>query len=198
MKSNILIIVGLIFAVLGVIALVIILSKPAESDTPYDYGYSSESTDDTSQNLYSSDNSTQSSSIGYSSSDVQSNAAKNIVSMACSLINTPYAEYGDSPAGFDNSGFIYYVMRKNGFLTCPRGIAAQSEWGSKESYARLTPGGLAFFFEDGGSTVSFGGIYIGGGEMVACISHDGVTKVWKIDITTDYYRKNFAWGIAIS
>ncbi len=197
MKSNILIIIAVILAAVGVITLVIIFSQPAGGEGSSDFRYSSEfsGSSDDSGSPYGGSEST----ISHRPGDGQSSeAAKNVVAMAYSLINTPFAENGASPDGFDNSGFIYYVMRKNGFLTCPRGTIAQSEWGAKRNYGKLCAGDLVFFSDDGESSVSFGGIYAGGGEMIACITHNGVSKVWSIDITTDYYRRNFVRGIAIS
>lgn len=197
MKSNIFIIIAVVLAALGVIALVIIISQPSDSGTPSDFHNSSDSI----SVPYDSDNShnpSDNSSNRRPGDGHSSEVAKNIVAMAYSLINTPYVENGASPDGFDNSGFIYYVMRKNGFLTCPRGTIAQSEWGARQTYENLAAGDLVFFSDDGQSDVSFGGIYAGNGEMIACITHNGESKVWSVDITTDYYRRNFVRGIAIS
>lgn len=197
MKSNILIIIAVVLAALGVIALVIIISLPSDGGAPSGFQSSldSVSASDDSDNSHNPSENISSRRPGDGRS---SEAAKNIVSMAYSLINTPYAENGASPDGFDNSGFIYYVMRKNGFLTCPRGTIAQSEWGARQSYENLAAGDLVFFSDDGQSEVSFGGIYVGNGEMIACITHNGESKVWSVDITADYYRRNFVRGIAIS
>lgn len=197
MKSNIFIIIAVVLAALGVITLVIIISQPSDSGAPSDFHNSSDSVSAS----YDIDNShmpSESSSNHRPGDGHSSEVAKNIVAMAYSLINTPYADNGASPEGFDNSGFIYYVMRKNGFLTCPRGTIAQSEWGARQDYENLAAGDLVFFSDDGQSEVSFGGIYVGNGEMIACISHDGESKVWSVNIATDYYRRNFVRGIAIS
>ena len=197
MKSNILIIIGAILAAVGVITLVIIFSQPSENVGSSDYQYSSDYSGSNSESGEAENG--HSSTANHRPGDGQSSeAAKNIVALAYSLINTPYAEGGASPDGFDNSGFIYYVMRKNGFLTCPRGTIAQSEWGAKRSYGNLAAGDLVFFSDDGMHNVSFGGIYAGNGEMIACITHNGESKVWSVDITTDYYCRNFVRGIAIS
>lgn len=197
MKSNILIIIAVMLAALGVITLVIIISQPSDSGSPSDFYNSSDSV----SAPYDSDNShkpSESNSNHRPGDGQSSEAAKNIVAMAFSLINAPYVENGTTPDGFDNSGFIYYVMRKNGFLTCPRGTLAQSEWGARQTYENLAAGDLVFFSDDGQSEVSFGGIYVGNGEMIACIMHDGESKVWCVSINTDYYRRNFVRGIAIS
>ncbi len=196
MKSNILIIIAVTLAAVGVITLVIILSRPSDVGGPPDSHYSSgESSDDTSE---WSRPSVHSGSSVRPQTGQDSEVAKNIVSLAYSLINTPFLPNGADPNGFDNSGFIYYVMRENGFLTCPRLTVSQSEWGFKIGYDSLREGDLVFFSDDGQSEISFGGIYVGGGTMVACITHDGVSKVWSVRIDTDYYMRNFMWGIAIS
>lgn len=47
-----------------------------------------------------------------------------VVTSAASLIGTDFVDGGETPEqGFDNSGFIYYVLRENGYITCPRGVS---------------------------------------------------------------------------
>lgn len=122
--------------------------------------------------------------------------AGNILSLARSLIGTPFTDGGDSPVtGFDNSGFIYYVLRENGYITCPRGVLAQSEMGAALEYSELQPGDLVFFSESGVSA-EFGGIYAGNGTMIACLMPG--TQVKEVNITSDYYTRNFFRGVAIS
>lgn len=119
-----------------------------------------------------------------------------IILLARSLIGTDFTDGGETPqTGFDNSGFIYYVLRESGYITCPRGVSAQSEWGTGISYSELVPGDLVFFSE-GGSFAEFGGIYSGDGIMIACLMPG--TQVKEVNITTDYYRGNFFRGVAIS
>lgn len=126
----------------------------------------------------------------------ENESAGNVILLARSLIGTDFADGGESPQmGFDNSGFIYYVLRENGYITCPRGVSAQSEWGTEISYPELVPGDLVFFSE-GGSVAEFGGIYSGDGVMIACLMPG--TQVKEVNITTDYYRGHFFRGVAIS
>lgn len=122
--------------------------------------------------------------------------AENIIALARSLIGIDFVDGGTSPEqGFDNSGFIYYVLRENGYITCPRGVVAQSEMGAGLSYSELKPGDLVFFSE-GGDYAEFGGIYAGEGIMIACLMPG--TQVKEIDITTNYYTKNFYRGVVIN
>lgn len=122
--------------------------------------------------------------------------AGNIISLARSLIGTDFVDGGDSPAsGFDNSGFIYYVLRENGYITCPRGVSSQAEMGAELDFDELHIGDLVFFSESG-TSAEFGGIYAGDGVMIACLMPG--TKVKEVNITTDYYTRNFYRGVAIS
>ncbi len=119
-----------------------------------------------------------------------------VISLAQSLIGTPFVDNGDTPDGFDNSGFIYYVLRSNGYITCPRGVGAQAAMGEQIDYDKLKAGDLVFFYNEEKTAAGFGGIYIGGGKMVACLMPG--TSVKEVDITTKYYRENFYTGISLS
>ena len=122
--------------------------------------------------------------------------AENIISLARSLIGTDFVDGGASPVeGFDNSGLIYFVLRENGYITCPRGVSAQAEMGAALERSELQPGDLVFFSESG-TAAEFGGIYAGDGVMIACLMPG--TQVKEVNITTDYYTKNFFRGVAIS
>ena len=130
---------------------------------------------------------------GGSSSD---DAGQQIAALASSLIGVPFAENGSTPDGFDNSGFIYYVLRENGYITCPRTTDAQSRMGARIERDSLKPGDLVFFGNDGSGEADFGGIYIGNGTMIACLMPGTLVK--EIDITNDYYTENFYGGISLS
>lgn len=120
-----------------------------------------------------------------------------IVITAEALIGLPFAENGESPEeGFDNSGFIYYVLRENGFINCPRQTPAQSEMGRKIGFSELKSGDLAFFSSDDSGNADFGGIYIGNGIMIYSPMPGQCVK--EVDITTDYWVNTFATGISLS
>lgn len=119
-----------------------------------------------------------------------------VAALARELVGSPFVLNGQDPAGFDNSGFIYYVLRQNGFITCPRTTEAQSVMGERIGREEVKEGDLVFFGLDGSGTADFGGIYIGDGKMIACLNPD--TNVVEVDITTDYYTANFYGGIGLS
>lgn len=195
-KNNILIIIGVTIVAVGVIIAVIIasISNSGESSGDSDiFSVSSELPYDSSiidVPPYSSENS--STSVSDSTSGTPSDVAQGIVATANSLIGVPFVENGADANGFDNSGFIYYVLRENGYITCPRTTSEQAKMGAKLSYSQLKIGDLAFF-SDGGM---FGGIYIGNGNMIACLMPGQSVKI--IDITVDYYKSNFYCGISLS
>ena len=130
-------------------------------------------------------------------SDVPISAENGIVQTAEALIGIPFAENGATPAdGFDNSGFIYYVLRENGFINCPRFTAEQAAMGTHISYDELKSGDLAFFSATDSDTPEFGGIYIGEGMMIYSPMPEQTVKI--ADITSDYWRNSFVIGVSLS
>lgn len=120
-----------------------------------------------------------------------------VADMARALVGTPFAENGATPDGFDNSGFIYYVLRENGYITCPRTTEAQSVMGARLSgYDEMKPGDLIFFGIDDGDEAAYGGIFVGNGKMIACLSTS--MDVCEVDITTNYYTSRFYGAISLS
>lgn len=120
-----------------------------------------------------------------------------IVQTAETLIGIPFAENGASPSdGFDNSGFIYYVLRENGFINCPRLTKDQAAMGTHIAYEELKSGDLAFFCTADSGNPDFGGIYIGEGQMIYSPMPGQTVKI--ADITSDYWKGTFVTGISLS
>lgn len=119
-----------------------------------------------------------------------------IVSTAEALIGIEFAEGGDEPSeGFDNSGFIYYVLRENGYIGCPRKISGQIEWGSTAELDEIKAGDVLYFSENPGGTASFGGIYAGNGIMI--YSPYPGEKVKTADITAHYWQSRFVTALSL-
>lgn len=123
-------------------------------------------------------------------------AGEAIAARAQSLIGTPFVAGGDdiTDGGFDNSGFIYYVLQEQGYINCPRGVQDQFEFGTFVDFSNLSTGDLVFFSESGGSA-EYGGVYVGGGNMVSCPYEGQLTKL--VDITAGYYRERFFGGTRV-
>jgi len=89
-----------------------------------------------------------------------------ILSYAESFVGkVPYVWGGDTPAGWDCSGFTKYVYDHFGYSSIPRTSEAQATWVTRGS---PTPGGLAFFAGSDGTAAAPGhvGIVVNPGMMV--------------------------------
>ncbi len=127
---------------------------------------------------------------------VISEPTSSVVQTAEALIGIDFAEGGASPAeGFDNSGFIYYVLRENGYINCPRQISAQLEWGENAGYEDIKAGDVVYFSNEPDGEASFGGIYTGNGIMV--YSPYPGEKVKTADITEEYWKNRFVTALSL-
>ena len=86
-------------------------------------------------------------------------SSSEIVNIARTLLGIPYVYGGESPSGFDCSGFTQYVFGKAG-ISIPRTASAQQSAATRVSDPK--PGDLVFF----GSPAWHVGIYTGNGMMI--------------------------------
>jgi len=68
-----------------------------------------------------------------------------LLSYARSLEGAPYAAGGQSPSGFDCSGYVRHVFFESMGKTLPRSSQGQSKAGKEVSLSELQPGDLLFF-----------------------------------------------------
>jgi cell wall-associated NlpC family hydrolase len=94
-----------------------------------------------------------------------SNRGAIIVSNALKFVGYRYRFGGTSPAGFDCSGFVYYVMKISG-LNVGRSMYAQLNSGQRISTKDLQPGDLLFWSNTYKRGLSHAGIYIGNGKFI--------------------------------
>lgn len=119
-----------------------------------------------------------------------------IVKTAEALMGIEFAHGGASPSeGFDNSGFIYYVLRENGYIGCPRQISAQLSWGENVGFEEIKAGDVAYFSAEPDGEASFGGIYAGNGIMI--YSPYPGEKVKTADITAPYWQSRFVTALSL-
>jgi peptidoglycan DL-endopeptidase CwlO len=83
-----------------------------------------------------------------------------VLGIAAGLAGIPYVYGGNTPAGFDCSGFTQYIFRKVG-ISLPRVAEAQRQAVTSVSKANARPGDLVFF----GAPAHHMGIYAGNGMM---------------------------------
>lgn len=141
------------------------------------------------------------------SSDISSSDNSNvndlraqIVATAEALVGVDYVSGMAAPEqGFDNSGLIYYVLRENGFINCPRGTAAQKEMGTTVSFDEIEPGDILFFTDkdsETGEAIDFGGIYTGNGQLI--YSPYPGEKVKFADINSTYWKNSFNCAVRVA
>ena len=87
-----------------------------------------------------------------------------IVSIADSLIGSPYKYGGSSPQGFDCSGLVYYTHQQLD-ITVPRTSRQQAQHRPSKQLSAIQPGDI-LFFRLYGSTVSHVGIYAGNNQFI--------------------------------
>lgn len=113
--------------------------------------------------------------------------AAQVTLIAKSLVGSPYIWGGNTTAGFDCSGFIYYVYNKAG-----QSIARYSAQGyADRSYevSNPVPGDLVFFSNTYTSGISHVGIYLGGDQFVQAA--DEIHGVIISSLSNVYYKQHF-------
>lgn len=94
-----------------------------------------------------------------------------LINYGKSLIGAPYIWGGTTPSGFDCSGFLMYVFKRNG-VSIPRTVI--DIWNSSTSVQNPEPGDIVFF-ETYKKGPSHAGIYIGNQNFLNAASSTGVT-----------------------
>jgi peptidoglycan DL-endopeptidase LytE len=96
----------------------------------------------------------------------------NLIADAAELLGTPYVWGGETPkSGFDCSGFLVYVFKKQG-ISLPRTVATIWNVGTPVNAPSV---GDIVFFETHRPGASHAGIYIGNNQFIHSGSSTGVT-----------------------
>jgi len=100
-------------------------------------------------------------------------AASRVLSTADRYVGVPYVWGGNTPSGFDCSGFTKYVFAKNG-VSLPRTSREQARVGDAVplDYGAMLPGDILLFAEPG-EAVSHVAIFVGNGRIIHASSAMG-------------------------
>ncbi|GEL76202.1 C40 family peptidase [Tenuibacillus multivorans] len=113
------------------------------------------------------------------SSDESTPQSNSVIQTARSYMGSPYVWGGESPSGFDCSGFLQFVFSKHG-KSVPRTV--DGIWYSSKPVDQPSIGDLVFF-ETYKPGPSHAGIYLGDGQFI----HAGVSNGVTISNVNDTY-----------
>lgn len=107
--------------------------------------------------------------------------ADELISFAKKFVGTPYKWGGDSPLGFDCSGFVQYVFKNAAGVDLPRISYQQANYGPRVSVDQAKPGDLIAWDtssrNDGADHIA---IYLGNGYVIQAPKPGDQVKISKI------------------
>ena len=103
-----------------------------------------------------------------------------ILNEAKKYLGTPYVYGGASPAGFDCSGFVYYVLRTQG-IPSYRTPEDQYRQGTYVDKSQLQPGDIVYFYGTYAERISHTGIYAGNGQFIHSPNSRSVVSYSNLD-----------------
>ena len=109
-----------------------------------------------------------------------------VLKVAAQYIGTPYVFGGESPAGFDCSGFVAFVFSQFG-IALPHSVRSQDALGALVSEKNAKPGDLVVFNDD-----SHDGIYAGNGQFYHAPKPGDEVKLAPIFTPDVHYIRIFA------
>ncbi len=113
---------------------------------------------------------------------------RQIVHTALQYLGRPYVSGGESPGGFDCSGFVYYVMAQHG-IKVARTSPELFRQGRSVSRSQLRPGDVVFFCNTYRRGISHVGIYINDNKFIHAANHRRNVTINRID--DSYYGPRY-------
>ncbi len=124
--------------------------------------------------------------------DVDPHLRQEIVDIALKYRGTPYLYGGNSPDGFDCTGYVQFVFRQAG-VDIPRTSSRQFQAGRKIARDNLKKGDLVFFTKFGLINIllppNHVGIYIGRNRFIHAPSSGKTVRTDHLD--SPYWRKHY-------
>ena len=116
-----------------------------------------------------------------------------IIRTAEKYVGVRYKFGGDTPRGFDCSGYTKYIYKVNG-IDLPHSAGQQYSCGRRVGIKNAKPGDLVFF-RIYGRKISHVGVYAGNYRFLHAPRRG--KRVSYEDIRTDYWRKRYAGTVTI-
>lgn len=116
-----------------------------------------------------------------------------LVSYAKRFLGIKYKWSGQSPSGFDCSGFTSYIYKSFG-INLPHSSYGQFKSGQRISKSQLLPGDLVFF-QTSKRGISHVGIYIGNGKFIHASSGMGYVTI--TNLSEPYYSKRYKGAVRV-
>lgn len=113
--------------------------------------------------------------------------AEGLLAKAKTLIGTPYRFGGNTPSGFDCSGFMQYVF-KNAGISLPRSSREMALVGSHVSREALQIGDMVFFAHSG-KNISHVGMYVGDNKFIHSPSSGKTVEITSMD--ANYWKSRY-------
>ena len=118
-----------------------------------------------------------------------------IVQTANQFLGSRYVWGGQSPAGFDCTGFTWYVAKQAGIKIPLHDLAGQKASGPSIDRSALEPGDLVFFQNTYQPGLSHVGIALGGGRFIHAASETQGVIVSRLD--EPYWAQRFVGATRI-
>lgn len=112
-----------------------------------------------------------------------------IADFALQFAGYPYVWAGNTPAGFDCSGFTQYVVLNTVGIDIGHGTAGQTAYGAFVEWDAWQRGDLVYFANTYGAGISHAGIYIGDGQFIH--AENEATGVTISSLYSDYYSAHY-------
>jgi len=100
---------------------------------------------------------------------------------------------GQTPSGFDCSGFVRFMFSKTFDMQLPRSSTEMSSIGTRVQRSELKPGDLVFF-RNAKNRINHVGIFIGNNVFVHSSLSRGITRD---NLNESYFDKRFATGVRV-
>jgi cell wall-associated NlpC family hydrolase len=120
-------------------------------------------------------------------------SVQNLFSDVKQYLGIRYRFGGQTPSGFDCSGFVRFMFSRSLDMQLPRSSREMSAIGTRVQRNELKPGDLVFF-QNAKNRINHVGIFIGNNTFVHSSLSRGITRD---KLNESYFDKRFATGVRV-